>query len=433
MSKVFGHGSNDVQGRRLSPKDVKDICEAALTDLPLDGKRVLVLIPDHTRHAPIDLFFRVLSDYLLPRVHVLDYMVATGTHAAMEPERLYRHVGITASEHQQKYPRVHFFNHEHHKLDELVSLGTLPGEEVAQLTQGLFAQDIPVTINRKATEYDHILIVSPVVPHEAMGFAGGNKYFFPGIAGLDVVEKFHWLAAVITNPVINGVKHTPTRKVIDRVVQFLPVPRTCFAFAIDDHHQLACLYAGSPEEAWSKAADYSAQLHIKYLDKPVKRVLGLTPSIYEEVWVAGKAMYKLEPIVAEGGELVIHGPHIKAVSFMHGKDISRVGYHVLDYFVKQWDRFAHESKLILAHSTNVKGIGTYENGIERPRITVTLATAIAQRDCEAINLAYRDVSAIDIARWKEDPDTLVVEEAGQVLYRLKEQTLKDQTRSNDSP
>ena len=418
MSALFGHGAMD---RRLSRQEVSDICEAALVDLPLDGKSVLVLIPDHTRHAPIDLFFGVLAEHLLPRVRTLDYLVATGTHAAMEPERLYRHVGISASEHQQKYARVRFFNHEHKRLDELVSLGTLPGEEVARLTQGLFSQDIPITINRKATEYDHILIVSPVVPHEAMGFAGGNKYFFPGIAGLDVVEKFHWLAAVITNPVINGVKYTPTRKVIDRVVEFLPVPRTCFAFALDDRHQLACLFAGSPEEAWSKAADYSAELHIKYLDKPVRRVLGITPPIYEELWVAGKAMYKLEPIVAEGGELIIHGPHVNAVSFMHGKDIARVGYHVRDYFVKQWERFAHESKLILAHSTNVKGIGTFDEGVERPRITVTLATSIGKAECEAINLAYRDVRDIDIARFREDEETLVVEEAGQVLYRLREE------------
>jgi lactate racemase len=416
--KLIGRG---LTTEGLHANDVQSICAEALADLPLDGKRVLVLIPDHTRHAPIALFFRVLSDLLLPRVRVLDYMVATGTHAAMEPERLYHHVGLTASEHAQKYARVRFFNHEHQKLDQLISLGTLPGAEVAELTAGLFAQDIPVTINRKATEYDHILIVSPVVPHEAMGFAGGNKYFFPGIAGLDVVEKFHWLAAVITNPVINGVKHTPTRKVIDRVVQFLTVPRTCFAFALDDRHRLACLFAGTPEEAWSQAADYSARLHIKYLDRPVKRVLGLTPPIYEELWVAGKAMYKLEPIVADDGELVIHGPHVKTVSFMHGPSIARIGYHVRDYFVKQWERFKDESKLMLAHSTNVKGIGSFEGGVERPRITVSLATGIPQHECEAINLGFRDVRALDVERWQQDPDTLVVEEAGQVLYRLKEQ------------
>ena len=143
--KLFGHGSID---RRLGAQDVKEICAAALAELPLDGKRVLVLIPDHTRHAPIDLFFHVLSDLLQTRVKTLDYLVATGTHAAMEIERIYRHVGLTASEHRQKYAKIRFFNHQHHKLDELVSLGTLPGDEVAQLTQGLFSQDIRVTINR---------------------------------------------------------------------------------------------------------------------------------------------------------------------------------------------------------------------------------------------------------------------------------------------
>jgi nickel-dependent lactate racemase len=414
---VFGHDSLEVP---LAETEVRAICAQALSPLSLDGKRVLVLIPDHTRHAPIDLFFRVLGDILHAKVQALDYLVATGTHAAMEPERLYRHVGLTPALHRENYPKVRFFNHQHHHRDELLSLGTLPGAEVARLTQGLFGEDIPVTINRMATQYDHILIVSPVVPHEAMGFAGGNKYFFPGIAGLDLVEKFHWLAAVITNPVVNGVKDTPTRRVIDRAVQFLPTPRTCLAFAVNHRHQVACLFAGPPEEAWSRAADCSAQLHIKVLDRPYRRVLGLTPSIYEELWVAGKAMYKLEPIVADGGELVVHGPHVKAVSFMHGEAIARIGYHVRDYFTQQWDRFAREPKLILAHSTNVRGIGSFEGGVERPRITVTLATSINRATCEAINLGYRDPASIDVEAWRADPDTLVVEEAGQVLYRLAE-------------
>jgi lactate racemase len=416
MGKVFGKGSLE---RRLSAQEIREICEETLANLPLDGRRVLVLIPDYTRHAPVDLFFRAISDALAGRVAALDYLVATGTHAAMDPERLYHHVGLTPSEHAQKYGKVQFFNHQYRQLDQLTSLGTLAGEEVSRLTNGLFAHDIPITINKKAVEYDHILIVSPVVPHECMGFAGGNKYFFPGIAGLDVVEAFHWLAAVITNPVINGVKDTPTRRVIDRVVRALPTPRTCFAFAVDEHHQMACLYGGVPEASWPLAADCSARLHIKYLDKPVHRVLGLTPTIYEDLWVAGKAMYKLEPVVADGGELVIHGSHIKAVSFMHGHEIERIGYHVRDYFTKQWDRFKNEPKLILAHSTNVRGNGTFENGIELPRIQVTLATSISKQVCRRINLSYRDIGQIDIERWREDPDTLVVQEAGQVLYRLK--------------
>ena len=415
MKAVVGRGSLE---RTLTRAEVREICAEALADLPVDGKNVLVLIPDHTRHAPIGLFFEILGGELLGRVKALDYLVATGTHASMSAERIYRHVGITEAEHRERYAKVRFYNHEHADLASLVSLGTLEGAELFRMTNGLFSEDVPVTINRKAIEYDQILIVSPVVPHEAMGFAGGNKYFFPGIAGLDLVEKFHWLAAVITNPVVNGVKDTPTRAVIDRAVELLPTPRLCFAFAVNGQHELACLFAGEPKAAWSRAADYSAQLHITYLDHPYKRILGLTPAIYEEIWVAGKAMYKLEPVVADGGELVIHGAHIRDISFVHGKEIARIGYHVRDYFTKQWDRFAREPKLILAHSTNVKGIGEFEDGVERPRVTVTLASAIPQATAQAINLGYRDIGSIDIERWREDPDTLVVEEAGQVLYRL---------------
>ena len=130
----------------------------------------------------------------------------------MSMERILRHVGITEQEYAGTYSSVRFFNHEYDNPSMLASVGTFPREEIAALTGGLFAQDIPITLNKRIFAYDHLLLVTPVVPHEAMGFAGGNKYFFPGIAGVSVLETFHWLAAVITNPVVNGVKDTPTRR-----------------------------------------------------------------------------------------------------------------------------------------------------------------------------------------------------------------------------
>jgi nickel-dependent lactate racemase len=413
---VIGKGSFE---RSLSRDEVADICAAAVADLPVERKDVLVLIPDHTRHAPLDIFFRILTDLLCRRVRSLDFLVAAGTHRPMEQERLYHLLGLPASEHREKFPNVRLFNHEHDNPAALVSLGVLPAEEVSRMTDGLFREDLNITINRKAVEYDYIIIVSPVVPHEAMGFAGGNKYFFPGIGGLGIIETFHWLAAVITNPVVNGVKDTPTRRVIDRAAQMLHTPRLCFAFAVDEHHDLACLFAGDPREAWSQAADYSARLHIAYLPSPHARVLGITPEIYEDIWVGGKAMYKLEPVVADGGELIIYGPHIRELSFTHGSDIRRIGYHVRDYFTRQWDRFSREPKLILAHSTNVRGIGTFEAGREVPRVQVTLATSIPEQVCREVNLGYRDPRSIDLNQWRSRQDeVLVVENAGQVLYRL---------------
>jgi nickel-dependent lactate racemase len=418
MAKVIGRGSLE---KPLEDPDLRQICEEALTELHLEGKRVLVLIPDHTRHARIDTFFHILSDLLAQRVRTLGYLIATGTHVIMETERIYRHVGITADEHRSLFRNVRFYNHEHDNPSSLATIGRIAADEMSRLTNGLLSDAIDVTINRKVLEADHILMVTPVVPHETAGFAGGNKYFFPGVAGLGVVEIFHWLGAILTNPGVNGIKDTLTRRLIDRATGFIPTPRTCFAFVVNDHDQPMCLFAGEPGEAWSRAVDYSIRLHIRYVDKPYQTILAITPDIYEDLWVGGKAMYKLEPIVADGGEVIIYGPQIRSVSFMHEEAIRRIGYHVIEYFTKQWERFSGEPKLILAHSTNVRGVGRFEHGAEYPRVNVTLATSIAMDVCASINLGYRDYRAIDLKEWhsRQDSDLLVVENAGQNLYRLR--------------
>jgi nickel-dependent lactate racemase len=418
MNAIIGKGSLETP---LTESEVRDICETALASLPLAGKRVLVLIPDHTRHAPIDIFFHIIYDLLGQKVQALDYLIATGTHQAMSMARIYQHVGVTEQEHRERYAKVRFFNHEHKNTAQLATIGTIPAAEIQVLSNGFLNEEVPVTINKKVLEYDQILIVSPVVPHESIGFSGGNKYFFPGVGGGDIIQTFHWIAALITNPAVNGVKDTPTRRVIERGAAFIPTPRLCFAFTVNDQHQVACLFAGDPYEAWSRAADYSAKLHVNYVGQPYRQILGIAPEIYEEIWVAGKVMYKLEPVVAEGGELIIYGPHIREISFVHGNAIRKIGYHVRDYFVKQWDRFSSEPKLILAHSTNVRGVGTFENGVESPRIAVTLATSIPEEVCRSINLGYRDYRTIALDDWRtqQDDDHLVVENAGQLLYRLR--------------
>ena len=418
MRGVVGLGSFE---QPLSENRLRAICEEGLSSLALDGKKVLVLIPDHTRHSRIDLFFHILHDLLGARVSALDYLIATGTHAAMEADRLYTHVGITVQERRTVYRNVRFFNHEHENPRGLAAIGSIPANEISQLTNGAFSEPLDVTINRKVLEYDHVLLVTPVVTHEAMGFAGGNKYFFPGIAGLKVIEAFHWLAAIITNPVVNGVKDTPTRRLIDRAAEFITTPRTCLAYVVNGQEEAMCLFVGDPVEAWSRAADYSARLHITYVERPYQQVLAITPGIYEEIWVGGKAMYKLEPIIAEGGEVIVYGPQIKTISFMHDAAIRRIGYHVIEYFTKQWNRFSAEPKLIMAHSTNVRGVGKFENGVEHPRVQVTLATSLSEDVCRSVNLGYRDFRSINVNEWRsrQQDDLLVVENAGQNLYRLK--------------
>ena len=402
-------------------EEILSLSTEALGALPLDRKRVLVIVPDDTRHAELPLFFKLLYQILGAKVSALDYLIATGTHHPMSPEKIYRHMGITAVDHQTKFSKTRFFNHAHNDPGQLQTIGTISASEMAELSQGLFTDPVEVTINNRIFQYDQLILISPVVPHETVGFSGGNKYFFPGIGGEEIIKTFHWIGALITNPVVNGVKDNPVRRVINRSASLVHVPTLCFAFVVDNDHTIPALFIGAPREAWSRAADCSEKIHIKFVEKPYKQILGIAPPIYDDIWVAGKVMYKHEPIIADGGEVIIYAPHVKEISHTHGAEISKVGYHVRDYFLKQWERFSHTSKLILAHSTNVRGIGLYENGVELPRVSVTLATSLSEEVCRSVNLGYADYRSINIAEWKsrQNGDLLVVENAGQLLYRLR--------------
>jgi nickel-dependent lactate racemase len=296
---------------------------------------------------------------------------------------------------------------------------------VEQLSEGLINGQVVITVNKMVYDYDLLLIIGPTFPHEVVGFSGGNKYLFPGIAGQEIIDMFHWLGALITNPKIIGKKHTAVRKVVDKAAALLPVERICLSLVVKNEG-LAGLFIGSPEDAWSAAADLSRQVHIIYKEHPFQRVLSRAPQMYEDLWTGGKCMYKLEPVVADGGELIIYAPHIKEVSVTHGSLIEQIGYHVRDYFVRQMDRFQHIPGGVMAHSTHVKGIGAYENGIENPRITVNLATGIPADVCDKINLGFIDPDSIDIREWqdREDEGILYVPKAGEWLYRLKDDPFK---------
>jgi nickel-dependent lactate racemase len=178
---------------------------------------------------------------------------------------------------------------------------------------------------------------------------------------------------------------------------------------------------GGVEESWSAAADLSAQRHVIWVDKPYQQVMSVLPAMYDEIWVGAKGMYKTEPAIADGGEVIIYAPHLHEVSVVHGKLIRQIGYHVRDYFTAQWDRFKDISWGVLAHSTHLKGGGTFIDGVEKPRINVTLATGISEAECQVLNLGYRDHRKIDPASFanRESEGVLYVPKAGEYLYRVK--------------
>jgi len=411
--------------RGLRDTEVREVLAEGLGRLGLAGSRVLVVIPDATRTAPIGLFFGLLSDLVGSKAEALDYLIALGTHPPMDDAAKGRLLETAVVDGKAGPSRV--FNHRWESPETFASLGMIPAVEVAAATDGRLEIDIDVRLNQLVGDadgnspYDHILVCGPVFPHEVAGFSGGNKYFVPGIAGPEVIDATHWVGALVTSSRIIGVRETPVRRLIDRAASFISTPRSLIALVM--HGQtLHGVYMGGMEEAWRAATELSAELDIVWVERPFKRVLSVMPEMYDDLWTGAKGMYKLEPAVADGGEVVIYAPHITEVSYVHGRYLDEIGYHVRDYFVAQWDRFQHIPWGVIAHSTHLRGDGGYEGGVERPRIQVTLATGNPPERCEKIGLGYMDPKTVDPESWadREDEGVLLVRRAGEQLYRVKD-------------
>lgn len=408
----------------LSGEEISHIVRTALSGEDLDDKRVLVIIPDATRSAPIPEMFRLLHRKLADRVAALDFLIALGTHQPLSEGRINTLMGVSSRERQTAFSGINVFNHEWSDPETFVSLGTISSGEVGEISGGTLKEEVDVRINRKVVEYDHLIVCGPVFPHEVVGFSGGNKYFFPGVSGPEVIDLSHWLGALITNyEIIGRTGVTPVRRLIDRAASLIPTPRLCFAMVVEPGGEdLMGLYVDTPEKAWEAAADLSSRVHVEYVDRPFRRVLSVMPESYDDMWTAAKGMYKVEPAVEDGGEIVIYAPHITEFSRTHGEGLAEIGYHVRDYFTKQWKKYKDYPGTVLAHSTHLKGAGSYdeESGEEKPRVRVTLATGISKRSCEEHNLGYMDPDEVDSEEWsgREDESLLVVPKAGEILYRV---------------
>jgi len=387
------------------------------------GQKVLILIPDHTRTIPLPQLFSILVK-ILHDAKQLDFMVALGTHPPLSEAQLLKLVGITADERQTTYKHIGLFNHDWDKPGALTQIAVLPQSQIQEIAgdrwHASLGTDVAVTINRLVLEYDHVLVLGPTFPHEVVGFSGGAKYFFPGVSAEDMINVTHWLGALAGVRGTIGIKETPVRDMIHAAATHLPTPSTLISLVVVGKG-LAGIFIGDYLSAWSAAADLSSERHIIWVDEPFQHVLSCAPPMYDELWTAGKAMYKLEPALASGGELIIYAPHLDVVSHSHGKYIYEIGYHVLPYFLKQWEQFKHVPLGVLAHSTHVRGDGRFQNGVEYPRAKVTLATRLPPADCEQLGLGYLDPDEIDPAEWenREDEGVLYVQKAGEMLYRMK--------------
>ena len=384
------------------------------------GERVLAIIPDKTRDDNTHELFPIATEFLTRRgVAAFDVLVAQGTHPPMSKAQKLAKIGYADF-------RGSLFDHRWDEPDELITLGELSAEQVRELTGGLVEQAVPVSINKLLAPgiYDTVLVLGATVPHEVAGFAGGAKYFFPGVAGPELTHTTHWLGALAGIENIIGQVETPTRRLIEAAADLISARIISLNSVVsrnDGELVTYALFAGDIKEAFRRAAEVSRQVHIRYTGRKYKRVIALLDPHYDELWVGGKASYKLGAIIGEGGELIIYAPQLTKLSETHGALIEKYGYAPLESVRDMLgvSQELRENLCIAAHLAHVAYAGRLdEKGKIVPRYRITMASGLDEETCRRVNLGYLDYGSFDLEGMASDPDTLIVSDAGRDLYQV---------------
>jgi nickel-dependent lactate racemase len=406
----------------LSPTDLHAILEQSLLSVA-PGARVLSIIPDKTRDDNTDILFPIATQILQARqISQFDALVAQGTHVPMTDEEKRSKIGAN----ENAVPGLgHVYDHQWNVPEELVTIGDLSAARVTELTGGLITNSVSVNLNRRLGPgvYDTIIIFSATVPHEVAGFAGGAKYLFPGVAGPDLTHATHWLGALAGIENVIGRVETPTRHMIEAAADFVAAQIITLNSVItreeDNRLRTHALFAGDFRAAFRRAAEVSRQVHIKYTGRKYQRVVALLDEHYDELWVGGKASYKLGGIIEEGGELIIYAPHLRSISETHGRLIEKYGYAPLDR-VREMVALSTELQnnlAVAAHLAHVSYAGQRdEQGRVIPRYRITMASALDEETCRRVHLGFMDHEKFRREDYENDRDTLVVERAGRDLY-----------------
>ena len=393
------------------------------------AQKVLVLIPDYTR---ID-FTHIIAPFIAERFKEsrIDFLNAGGTHRAMSDNEFENKLGI-----DKKKPGLRFLNHNFSDPKNLTTVGTIDRNLVKGKTGGKLDADINITVNSLLfSSYDLILALSATIPHEAAGYSGGLKIFFPGVSGPNVIDLFHWAAVLVGIPHIIGTPANNARDIINAGAKaiFNKIDAPIYSFnmvntEVGDSVLPIGLYIDKGYKgflsSYKKAADASSKVHVKYIEEPLSHVVQVIPYIYDEIWLAGKGSYKLQRpgVLKKGAEIIIYAPHIRC---FHTNpeieaDLFSLGYHCRDSICTMIEEGAGVSKNAASHLINVCGPGIFDplTGKEKLYFKVTLATSISEDDCRKVGLSYRDPATIKRDDFK-GPGKLWIEEGGKYLYDIR--------------
>ena len=389
----YQRGSIDTE---LSVRDLKEGLFSALDKM---GKRnrVLAVPPDFTRfHSRAGDLTVLAHDYFGEKL--TDILPALGTHSPMTPEQIKTMFpGIP-----QEIFRVHDWR------NDVVTLGRIPGEFIAEITHNALSYDWPVQLNKLMVRGGHDLILSigQVVPHEVIGMANYNKNLFVGTGGAEGINKSHFIGAVVGMEKLMGRADNPVRKLLNHAsehfISNLPVVYVHTVIGRNDAGRLVIrgLFIGDDEQVFTRAAELSVQVNFTVLESPLKKVVVyLDPSEFKSTWLGNKSIYRTRMAIADGGELIILAPGVK--EFGEDREIDRL---IRKYGYIGTPEILRKLKENEDLGNNLGAAAHLIHGSSEGRFSITYCPGhLSREEIESVNFKY---TALEDMLKKYDPALL---------------------------
>lgn len=369
----------------LSSNDLKTALHEALDKL---GKRqkVLAIPPDYTRlHSKAGEITAHAWEYYGDKL--TDILPALGTHVAMTPEEI-----------SDMFPKVpHDLFRVHDWRNDVVTLGVVPGDYIAEITDGRISYDWPAQVNKMLVEgrHDLILSIGQVVPHEVIGMANYNKNIFVGTGGAEGINKSHFIGAAYGMERIMGRANNPVRRVLnyasEHFAQDLPIVYVQTVIGRNKAGKLVTrgIFIGDDEEVFEMAADLSIKVNFEMVAEPLKKVVVyLDPSEFRSTWLGNKSIYRTRMALADGAELIVLAPALK--EFGEDKTIDKLirkyGYcgtpKTLEYVEHNEDM-----------KNNLGAAAHLIHGSSEGRFSVTYCPGhLSREEIESVHFQYADLN-----------------------------------------
>ncbi len=368
----------------LTDDDLKQGLFETLGKLENSGKlkKILAIPPDFTRfHSKAGILTSYSYEYFGDRL--TDILPALGTHTPMTGEEISR-----------MFPGVPSYLFREHKWKkDIKTLGTIPGSFISEQTEGKLDFDWPAQVNSLLIEGDFELILSlgQVVPHEVVGMANYNKNIFVGTGGSEGINKSHFIGAVYGMERMMGRADTPVRRVLnyatENFAQDLPILYILTVIGMDDNGELVTrgLFIGDDYECFKKASELSLKVNFKMLDKPLKKVVVyLDPKEFRSTWLGNKSIYRTRMALADDGELIVLAPGVKEF----GEDPE------IDRLIRKYGYFGTEKTLEFVKQNeelqNSLGAAAHLiHGSSEGRFSITYCPGgLSREEIESVNFKY---------------------------------------------